>query len=226
LKKFVKMNKIDMINILKINSKNLPQKVIKEVVEIIKAGGVIVCPTDTVYGLICDAANKRAVERIFKIKKRPKGKPIPIFVKNIKMAKKFVKLNKKQEKFLKNNKITAVLKVKNQAKKVFPGGIISSEDKIGIRIPNYKPINNLFKKLKFPLTGTSANISGKLAPTRIKEVLKQFQKEKIQPDLILDAGNLKPSKPSMVIDLTNKTPKILRLGSVSKKQLKYLIFDT
>jgi L-threonylcarbamoyladenylate synthase len=61
-----------------------------------------------------------------------------------------------------------------------------------------------------PLTGTSANISGKSASTKIKEVLKQFKNQKYQPDLVVSAGNLSKSKPSLVIDLTREPPKILR----------------
>ena len=63
------------------------QEILKITTRSIKKGEIIVCPTDTVYGLCCDALNKKAVKRIFTIKKRPKGKPLPIFVKDIKMQK-------------------------------------------------------------------------------------------------------------------------------------------
>lgn len=176
------------------------QNIIKEAIKLIKKGEIVISPTDTVYGLICDATNKKTVKRLFKIKKRPREKPIPIFVKDIEMAKKLAKINPKQEKFL---------------KKVWPGKVtvvLKSKDKktIGLRIPNYKFINQLLSIINKPLTGTSANISGKPASTRIKEVIRQFQNQKHQPDLIIDAGNLKPAKPSMVIDLTSSKIKILR----------------
>lgn len=185
----------------------------------LKNGKVIVSPTDTVYGLIANAKDERAVKKIFKIKKRSLKKSIPIFVRNLKMAKKFALINKKQEKFLKKvwpGKVTVILKAKPKAKKLFKFGIISSENKIGLRIPKYRLINSLLKKLNLPLTGTSANISGKSPSTKIKEVLKQFTlrqgsgQEKYQPDLIIDFGNLPKSKPSIVLDLTVLPPKILR----------------
>ena len=72
---------------MKLTKKNF-EKIIKIAEKSIKEGKVLICPTDTVYGLIADATNKKAVEKIFKIKKRPLKKPIPIFVKDIKMAKK------------------------------------------------------------------------------------------------------------------------------------------
>lgn len=196
------------MKILKIDKKNL-RKVVRVTEKSIKKGEVVLCPTDTVYGLLADATNKKAVERVFKIKKRPKGKPIPIFVKNLEMAKKLAFVDKKQEKFLKMvwpGKITVVLKSRN----VLPKRIFGRTKTIGLRIPDYKLVNNLLLELNRPLTGTSANISGKPASTKIREVIKQFEKEKIKPDLVLDAGNLKPSSLSRVIDLTGKKFKILR----------------
>lgn len=196
------------MDIIDVNSKD-PKKIIKRAIKIIKRGGVLICPTDTVYGLIVDATNKKAVEKIFKIKKRQKNKAISIFVKDIKMAKKLAFIDKDQGKFLKKNwpgKITVILKRKNK----LPKSLFGKEKTIGLRIPNYKLINILLDKLNKPLTGTSANISGKPASTKIKEVLEQFERRGIKPDLVLNAGNLSKNKPSTIIDLTQKEFKILR----------------
>ena len=204
------------MKIVKISPKDL-RGVIEKAIKAIKKGNILICPTDTVYGLICDATNKKAVGELFKIKKRKKTKPIPIFVKNIKMAKRLAFIDKKQEEFLKKvwpGKVTVVLKGKPEAKKIFPKGILSSDNKVGLRIPDYKLITDLFKKFNKPLTGTSANISGKSASIKIKEILKQFENQKNQPDLVIDAGNLRKSQPSTVIDLTNKKTKILRKGEI------------
>jgi len=194
--------------VLRVFSKNF-KEIIGKVIKSIKKGEVIVCPTDTVYGLLCDAKNKGAVERLLKIKSRPKGKPIPIFVKDIKMAKNLAFVNKNQENFLKKvwpGKTTFILKRKNKLPKILFG----KKKTIGLRIPKYKLVNKLLKKLNRPLTGTSANISGQPPLTKIKEVINQFKNQEFQPDLILDAGNLKSSLPSTVIDLTGKKIKILR----------------
>lgn len=193
--------------ILKISSKNF-KEVVKEIIKFIKKGKILVLPTDTVYGLITAATNKKAVEKLFKIKKRTFGKPIPIFVKNIKAAKEIVFIDKDQEKFLKKvwpGRVTVVLKKKKKIK-IF--GVKS--ETIGLRIPKYRLINTLFKKINLPLTGTSANLSGTPASGNIKEVLIQFKDQKYQPDLIIDAGNLPKRKPSKIIDLTVLPPKILR----------------
>jgi L-threonylcarbamoyladenylate synthase len=201
------------MQILKLNWENF-KEIVKITTQSIKEGKVIICPTDTVYGLICDATNKKAVNKIFKIKKRPKNKPLPIFVKDLKTAKKLALINKNQGKFFKKawpGKITVVLKRK-EGKQIY--GI--DKKTIALRVPNYKLVNILLKKLKYPLIGTSANISGKPPLTKIKEVLKQFTlrrgsgQKKYQPDLVIDAGNLPKSRPSLVIDLTKEPPKILR----------------
>lgn len=194
------------MDIIDVNSKD-PKKIIKRAIKIIKRGGVLICPTDTVYGLIADATNEKIAQKIFKIKKRQKNKAIPIFVKDIKMAKKFAIINKKQEKILRGKwpgKFTFVLKRRKE--KIF--GV--DKKTIALRIPDYKFINILLKKLNRPLIGTSANISGKPASTNIKEILEQFERRGIKPDLVLNAGDLPESKPSRVIDLTVEEPKILR----------------
>jgi L-threonylcarbamoyladenylate synthase len=183
------------MEVLKLKKNNL-NSIIQQAAREIKQGQILVCPTDTVYGLICDAANGKAVRRLYLIKKRPKDKLIPIFVKDFKMAKKLAEIDPEQEKFLKQvwpGSITAVFHYKKQA----------------LRIPNYKLLLRLIK-FTGPLAETSANLSGQSASTKIKEVLKYFEGKKYQPDLVLDAGNLRKSKPSKVVDLTVYPYKIIR----------------
>lgn len=196
------------MEILKISSRNF-KNILGKVAKSIKQGKVIICPTDTVYGLITDATNKEAVKKLLKIKRRPQGKAIPIFVKDLKITKKFAFVNEKQEKFFKKiwpGKITVILKRKKTKIKLY--GV--DKKTIGLRIPKYKFLNALLQKLNLPLTGTSANISGKPASGNIKEVLSQFKDKKHQPDFVIDVGNLPKSKPSVVLDLTSWPPKILR----------------
>lgn len=193
------------MEILKINTKDR----IEKIAGLILKGKVLVLPTDTVYGLICDATNQKAVKKLLRVKKRLGKKPIPIFVRDIKAAKELAEISKNQERFLKKvwpGKVTVVLKRKNN----LPQILFGNKKTIGLRIPNYKLINQLLLIINRPLAETSSNISGLPASIRIKDIIKQFQDKKFQPDLILDAGNLKPSKPSQVIDLTGAKPKILR----------------
>ena len=179
------------------------KKNIKEIITALKNGAVLVLPTDTVYGLVCDATNKKAVSKIYKIKKRDKAKPLGIFVKSIKYVKKFSFINKDQEKILEDNKITVILKSKGR---VF-SNLVYKNKTIGIRVPKYKLLNCILDKFKNPIAQTSANISGKSATIKIKDILKDFKNEDV---LVVDTGNLPKAKPSTIIDLSNNNIKIIR----------------
>lgn len=167
--------------------------------EKINKGNIVVFPTDTVYGFLADAENKKAVGKIYKIKKRSKLKPLAVFVKDIKMAKELAEISKEQEKILKNKwpgKYTFVLNRKD------------GKGTIALRIPKYKLLNDLLKKINKPLAQTSVNISGKETLFKTEDIKEQFKKQK---DLLFfDAGNLPKRKSSAIIDLTNGKSKILR----------------
>lgn len=173
---------------------------LNKVVEILNKGGVVVYPTDTVYGFLVDAGNEKAVEKIFKIKKRPKNKPLPIFVKDIKMAQELAEIDQEQEKNMRKywpGKYTLILNKKD------------AKGTIALRIPDYKLLNSLLKKIDKPLAQTSVNISGQPPLIKIKDIILQFGENKFV-DLTIDAGNLPKSKPSKIIDLTENKIKILR----------------
>jgi len=183
---------------------------LEKALKIIKKGGVIIYPTDTVYGLLADATNKKAVERIFKIKKREKSKPLGIFVKDIKTAKKYAFIDKKQEKVLKEKwpgPYTFILKKKPNCGLSL---LVGNKETVSIRIPDYKLVVRILNRFKKPIVQTSANISGQPPTTRIGEVLRQFRHRGNQPDLIIDNSNLKKSKPSKVIDLKDRRIRVVR----------------
>ena len=189
------------MEILKIDLNNINQDIIEKITEIIRSGGVVVVPTDTIYGLICDATQKEAIEKIFEIKKRDFKKPIGIFVGDIGMARQYVKIEVAQEELLKSAHTFVFFSKKRLP---YQGGTL------GIRLPKSKLILKLIKKLNFPLTQTSANLSGTETGNDIEKIIRTFEKQNFKPDLILDAGKLKDKKASKVIDLTGKEPKILR----------------
>jgi len=165
----------------------------------IKNGKVLACPTDTVYGLICSLRSRKAIAKIFSIKKRPKNKPFPVFVGSLRVAEELAVINEAQKRFL---------------SKVWPGGttVILKAKKggtIGLRMPHSGFLLSLMKKTG-PLIETSANLSGSSPALSAEDVLMQFMDYKNQPDIIIDGGKLKTSKPSRVIDLTKNEPIILR----------------
>lgn len=169
------------------------------IVKFLLDGGVVIFPTDTVYGFLADASNKRAVNKIYKIKNRPKSKPLPVFVSSIKTAKELAEIDKEKEKTIKKywpGKYTFVLNSKN------------SKKTIALRIPKYKPLNYLLNKIKKPLVQTSVNISGDEALRLSKEIINTFKNKK--EILFVDGGNLPNRKSSTIIDLTKDKKIILR----------------
>jgi len=171
-------------------------------------GKVLVCPTDTIYGLLADATNAKAVKKIFLIKKRSTKKPLGVFVKNLAMAKLVAEINKDQERFLKKvwpGKVTIILKSRNKLAKE-----LGASKTLGLRVPNHGLIQSLLRKLNRPLAQTSVNISNKPPMRNVKDMVALFSQKKYQPDLIVDAGILPLLKPSKVIDYTTQKQKILR----------------
>jgi len=199
------------MEVIKLNKKS-----VEKAIEFLNSGGVVIFPTDTVYGFLADASNKKAVNKIYKIKKRPKSKPLPVFVKDFKMAKELAEINEKQAKFLKSKWPGRYTFLLSSLRGVPPAGgatwqskkYIIKNNKIAIRIPKYKLLNDLLKKINKPLVQTSVNVSSEPALTKIGNIINQFGKKNV---LIVDGGNLKKTKSSKILDLTGGKIKVIRL---------------
>ncbi|MFC1701054.1 L-threonylcarbamoyladenylate synthase [Patescibacteria group bacterium] len=201
-----------------VNYKNPEGELISEIVDILNRGGSIIYPTDTVYGLGTNALREYCIQRLFKIKKRPCCKPVPIIVRDIEMAKKFAFVDKKIEKALMQvwpGPVTVVLTKRKDIPEILTGGRMT----IGLRIPDCEFIKLLMDKLDYPITATSANFSGEPPIRHSIEIIKNFDKTYQHPDLFVDSGDLLDVSPSTVLDLTGAKPKILRVGPVNKKDL-------
>lgn len=198
-------------------------EIIKKCSEILKNNGLVVAPSDTVYGLITDATNRKSVEKLIIFKNRPIGKPISVFVKNLFQAKNVVYINKSQEEILKKllpGPFTIVLPSKHRLVRLLE----SEKGTLGFRIPDYSFINQLVNFFGRPLTATSANISGRGPHYSIDDFLKTLSLKKKQLiDMIIDFGRLPRNKPSTVIDLTDNHLKILRKGDLNLKTTNVFI---
>jgi len=178
-------------------------KALASATRILKKGGVVICPTDTIYGFLADATNKKAVEKIYQMKGRDAKKPLPIFVSGMTMAHQLAEIDAKQAKILKKfwpGKYTFVLKRKSGIKLY---GV--EKNTIALRIPDYKFLNQLQKKINRPLVQTSVNISGQESVRKIKD-MEQFT----QVDLVINRGALKKIKPSQIRDITQNKSMRLR----------------
>jgi L-threonylcarbamoyladenylate synthase len=187
----------------------------KKAASVLSGGGVIIYPTETLYGLGVLALNKESIKKIFNIKSRSYGKPVPILVRDKEMLFEFVEVNQEAsrliDKFL-PGPLTLVLR----KRKNLPDLISAGTGKIAVRISRHPFVRHLFDFISEPLTSTSANISGEENLFGFNEIHETFE-DKV--DLIVDSGNLPPSKGSTVIDLTVKPPLIVRQGDISEEVL-------
>lgn len=187
-----------------------------EAVEILKKGGLVIYPTDTLYGLGCNALDELAIKSVFAVKKRPTSNPLSIAVSDVEMMKEYAELPEAAEKladaFL-PGPLTIVLKKKNLPD-ILTGGLA----KVGIRIPNSDIALKLTELLGAPITATSANISGNSPPVSVEEAISQIP----EADVILNRGPLRERVPSTIVDLSGK-PKILREGAIKKAELETVI---
>ena len=210
------------MEIIKFNLSDLDYRIIEIAVGVIKRGGSIVYPTDTVYGLGVNALKPQNIDRLFKIKKRPETKPVPIMVRDIAMAKQLAFIDKKTEEALEQvwpGQVTVIL----EKRPIIPDILTANKKTVGLRIPNSQFTQLLMENLDEPITVTSANFSGESPLISSTEVVKVFNKAYPRPDLILDAGDLPPSPPSTVLDLTSSQPKITRVGPITKKDLMKML---
>ncbi len=209
----------------KINPKNPDPVSISRTVEVLKEGGVIVYPTDTLYGLGVDMTNKKAVNKLLHLKRRNINSPISLMVDSINGMENVVgTISPKKQALLKNilpGKFTILLQNKNEeiGDKKHPWNHLN-QNKIGFRIPDHAVCRELSIQLKKPISSTSANISGQESVLSIPEVISHFGNKL---DLILDAGPMKSNKGSMVIDLTKLPFMVFREGDINMDQLYGLL---
>jgi len=202
-------------NIYSFNRKNL-EKTIKS----LKQANIVGLPTETVYGLAGNAYSKKAVKKIFKLKKRPKINPLIVHYDSFKQASKDVYLNENFRKLYKKfcpGPLTFILKKKRKSK--ITSLVTANLGSVAVRFPNHKVIKKILKLLDFPLAMPSANVSENLSPISALDVLDEF-KDKLK--IIINGGNSNIGIESTVIDLTGK-PKILRPGIISSNEIKYIL---
>lgn len=195
---------------------------VREAVNILNYGGTIIYPTDTLYGLGANALNEIAVRKVFRIKNRNFSKPLPMIARDYSWVKELAKIKPQNEGIIKKvwpGKITIVLTKKD----IVPDTLTAEFNSVGIRIPDYVFTDQLLAKFGYPLTSTSANISGQEPTNDINKIIEVFLKSTAKPDLIVDAGILPKSEPSMIVDLTGDKPKVLRISPTKPEKLLELL---
>jgi L-threonylcarbamoyladenylate synthase len=184
---------------------------INEAIAIFKRGGVIAYPTDTAYGLGAKFSDKYAAARIYKIKGRPPGKPLPVVVASLGMARKFFKFSYAELGLAKKywpGPLSLLLQLK------FPISNFQFPISIVVRMPDSVIARRLSRAVHEPIFSTSANISGAGECYSAKEIIRQFKNKKEKPDLIFDGGRLRRKKPSTIIKIVDDKIEVLRKGPV------------
>jgi L-threonylcarbamoyladenylate synthase len=195
---------------------------IKEVVKCLQSGDSVVYPTDTIYGLGCDALNEKAVDVIFRIKRRTLGQAVSVMVRDIEEIKKFAYLNEKKEAIVKKllpGPFTLIF----QSKKIIPSIVSGGGLSIGFRIPDNEITRSICEYFENPVVTTSVNLAGKEPLNDPFKIVDLFRNIAPRPDIILDFGKISNPMASTVIDLSGKDPKIIRSGIKNVKETMELL---
>jgi L-threonylcarbamoyladenylate synthase len=189
---------------------------VEPAIEVLRRGGVVVFPTDTVYGLGANPFDEQAVVKIYRIKQRPRHLALPLL------------LSDKSELMRVASTVPDV--AWRLAGRFFPGGLtlvlskaplvphtVAPGDTVAVRVPHHHIPLALIRGLGTPLIGTSANLWGRPSPVTVEEVWGQLV-DKV--DLVIDGGRCPGGIESTVVDVTAEVPRILRYGAVSREELE------
>ena len=192
------------MKVIKTGIDEIDEEIIFKAINVLADGGVVLYPTDTVYGLGANIFDKKAVKRVFEIKRRSYLKPLSILVTDVETIDLVAKISMGQKNTIMEylpGPYTFIL----DKRSIEPRIITSGTSYVGVRVPG----NGLARRLAgiFPITTTSANISDDEVLTTPPDILDQLD---CDVDLVIDVGDLGPAKSSTIVDLTSFKPKIIR----------------
>jgi len=196
--------------IVTMHRQNPEQRYVRKAVEILSAGGIIIYPTDTVYGIGCSAENKNAIERIYLVKKMKPGKPFSFVCSDLKHISAYAHVSNAAFKIMKHlipGPYTFILPAAKM--RSLPKILVSKRKTVGIRVPDSRITLEIVKALGHPILSTSVSVGkGEMLndPHLIAENFKN------QVELIIDAGPLS-SLPSSILDMTGEAPVVVRKGA-------------
>ena len=193
--------------IIKINPQNPQMRLIRRITEILEDGGIIIYPTDTYYGMGCDLVNRRAIEKIYQIKKRPPRKPFSFICSDLKNISKYAKVTNSAYKTMKRllpGPYTFVL----EGTKLVPKIMQTKSKTVGIRVPDNGICLQIVESLGRPIISTSAVLPGQEMPMDVYDMERIFGP---RIDAVVEGGPV-PWEPSSVISLIEDKTEIIREG--------------
>lgn len=205
---------------IEINPEHIDRERLSQAAEVLRQGGTVAFPTETVYGLGANALDEEAVKKIFEAKGRPSDNPLIVHIANIEDLNELVREIPPKAQILMEKiwpgPLTMVLKKSDKVPHVITAGL----DTVAIRMPSHPIAKALIEIAKVPVAAPSANLSGKPSPTQPDHVIKDL---KGKVDVIVSGGNCEVGLESTVVDVTTNIPTILRPGGVTKEQLEALL---
>jgi len=192
------------------------QKQVEQGISILKEGGIVAFPTDTVYGLGACISLPHAVERVYQVKKRPRNTPLPLLLADKSQIGEVAEPVPPIAWLLAERFLPGALTIVLFKSKLVPDIVTGGGKTVALRIPAHPVPVALIQGVGTPIAGTSANLSGKPSALTAEEVYAQLDNK---VDLIIDGGRCPGGKESTIVDLTGETPLVLREGAISREEL-------
>ena len=191
------------------------------VVEVLQVGGMVIMPTDTLYGLMVRCDDERALEQLFRLKGRAIDQKVPILMENPRVyLEKYVEKIPRQAQQLMDTCWPGPLTLVFKSHKDLPRLLVGPDRTIGVRNAAHPVLQAVLSELALPVTGTSANLSGGHSPFRLDQISSHLLKE---VDLVVDGGELPGRKGSTVIDFSGKEMRILRQGDLPLTRIREIL---
>ncbi|MBR3898387.1 MAG: threonylcarbamoyl-AMP synthase [Bacilli bacterium] len=196
-------------------NKQIRKEELKLVGKTLNENGIVIFPTETVYGIASSALSNKAIDKVYKAKKRPREKAINIMVSNAKEIEKYAYIRNDIERKIIENFMPGQLTIILDKKENFGEGF-TKINTIGIRIPDNNIALKILKEVSIPLIVSSANISNRPSGIDPEKIEKDF---KYSVDIIIDGGIIEKGIPSTIVRVEDNKIKILREGKITKKQI-------
>jgi L-threonylcarbamoyladenylate synthase len=193
---------------------------VRRAAQILRAGGLVAFPTETVYGLGADASSEKAVARLYEVKRRPADHPVIVHFSDAERAFAWARdvpaaANKLAERFW-PGPLTLILKRSTLAKDFVTGG----QDTVGLRVPSHPVAQQLLKEFAGAIAAPSANRFGRVSPTTPAHVREDLGKD---AELVLEGGPSEVGIESTIVDLSGGTAALLRPGAITRAQIEALV---
>ena len=199
---------------------NIDLEELKEPAKVIRNGGIVIFPTETVYGIGTNGFDEKSIKKIYELKRRDSNKPISLLVSNMEMVEMVAKdISDLEYKLMRKfwpGPFTIILKKKS----IVPDVLTSSGDTVGVRMPSGEIAKKLIEYAEVPIAAPSANISGKPSGIDINDIMKDFEGK---VDCIIDNGISELGVASTIVKVVDNIPYVLREGIITKEQIEEVV---